>query len=112
MADKNWQAGGKILIPAQALLCLVATIAPVGAAWGVSDKFAPMSYIGSADPNMIWEALIGGIVVCSFLGAVALWIQSSLRKVRRSQLRGNGLCSVMIAISKSTAWPVRISRET
>ncbi|MDB5608741.1 MAG: diguanylate cyclase [Bradyrhizobium sp.] len=93
MADKNWQAGGKILIPAQALLCLVATIAPVGAAWGVSDKFAPMSYIGSADPNMIWEALIGGIVVCSFLGAVALWIQSSLRKVRRSQLRRNAFVS-------------------
>ena len=30
MADKNWQAGGKILIPAQAVVCLVATVAPFG----------------------------------------------------------------------------------
>ncbi len=38
---------------------------------------------------MIWEVLIGGIVVCSFLAAVALWILSALRKVKRSQLRRN-----------------------
>jgi diguanylate cyclase (GGDEF)-like protein/PAS domain S-box-containing protein len=89
MADKNWQAGGKISIPAQAVVCLLATFASSGAAWGVSDNFAPTSYVGSADPNMIWEALIGGIVVCSFLTAIALWILSALRKVKRSQFRRN-----------------------
>jgi len=89
MADKNWQAGGKILIPAQAAVCLVATLAPFGTAWAVSDRFAPTSYVGSADPNTIWEMLIGGIVVSSFLTAIALWILSALQKVRRSQLRRN-----------------------
>ena len=37
--------------------------------------------------------LIGGIVVCSFLAAVALWILSALRKVKRSQLRRNAFVS-------------------
>jgi diguanylate cyclase (GGDEF)-like protein/PAS domain S-box-containing protein len=87
MADKNWQAGGKILIPAQAALCLIATLVPLRNAWGLSDNFAPTSYIGSADPGVIWEALIGGIVVCSFLAAIWLWTTSALRKVKRSQLR-------------------------
>ena len=36
---------------------------------GLSDDFAPASYVGSADPEMVWEVLIGGIVVCSFLAA-------------------------------------------
>jgi diguanylate cyclase (GGDEF)-like protein/PAS domain S-box-containing protein len=89
MADKNWRAGGNILIPAQAVVCLIATVAPFGAAWGLSDSFAPTSYVGSADPNMVWEMLIGGIVVCSFLAAVALWILSALRKDKRLQLRRN-----------------------
>src|SRR5258706_11001390 len=87
MADKNWQASGKILILAQAVVCLIATIASFGTAWGLSDNFAPTSYVGSADPNMVWEMLIGGIVVCSFLAAVVLWVLSALRKAKRSQLR-------------------------
>src|SRR6195256_2549527 len=89
MADKNWRAGGNILIPAQAVVCLIATVAPFGAAWGLSDSFAPTSYVGSADPNMVWKMLIGGIVVCSFLVAVALWVLSALRKDKRLQLRRN-----------------------
>lgn len=93
MADKNWQAGGKNLIPALALLCLIVAAAPVQAAWGLSGNFAPPSYVGSADPNMVWELLIGGIVVCSFVGAVALWIHSALRKVKRSQLRRSAFVS-------------------
>jgi diguanylate cyclase (GGDEF)-like protein/PAS domain S-box-containing protein len=87
MADKNWQAGGKIFNPAQAAACLIGTLVPFGAAWAVSDKFAPTSYIGSADPNVVWEAVIGSVVVCGFLAAVALWIVSALRKAERSQLR-------------------------
>src|SRR6202171_3471566 len=93
MADKNWQAGGKILIPAQAVGCVIATVAPFGAAWGVSSNFAPTSYVGSADPNMVWEMLIAGIVVSSFLAAVALWVHSALRTVQRSQLRRNAFVS-------------------
>ena len=72
MADKNWQAGGKILIPAQAVVCVVAIVAPFGAASAVSSNFAPQSSVGSADPGMIWQLLIGGIVIASFLAAIAL----------------------------------------
>jgi diguanylate cyclase (GGDEF)-like protein/PAS domain S-box-containing protein len=93
MAEKNWQVGGKNLIPAQAFVCLIATIALSGNAWGLSDNFAPTSYVGSADPNTVWEMLIGGVVVCSFLAAIALWIHSALRRARRSQLRRNAFVS-------------------
>src|SRR5471030_331185 len=93
MAGKNWQAGGKNLIPARAVLCLLAIVAPFGPAWGVSDNFAPTSYVGSVDPNMIWAMLIGGIVVTSFLAAIGLWILSAMRKVRRAQLRRNAFVS-------------------
>jgi diguanylate cyclase (GGDEF)-like protein/PAS domain S-box-containing protein len=91
MADKNWQAGGKI--PALAVLCLVATVAPLGLAWAASPAFAPSTYLGEFDPNSVWELLIGGIVVASFLGAVGLWVLSALRKVRRTQLRRNAFIS-------------------
>ena len=36
---------------------------------------------------MIWQMLIGGIVIASFLAAIALWVHSALRKVKRAQLR-------------------------
>ena len=91
MASKNWQAGGEILISALAGACVIAALP--GAAWAVSADFAPPSYIGSADPHVIWEVLIGGIVVLSFLGAITLWVMSALRKVRRSQLRRNAFIS-------------------
>jgi diguanylate cyclase (GGDEF)-like protein/PAS domain S-box-containing protein len=87
MADKNWQAGGKAMIPARAVVCLIGTLMPFGAAVAASDGFAPTSYIGSLDPDVVWETLIGGIVVCSFLGAVALWVLSALRKAKRSNVR-------------------------
>ena len=93
MASKNWQAGGKVVIPAQAVVCLIGTLVLCGAAQAQPSGFAPASYIGSADPDVIWEMLIGGIVVCSFLAAVALWIFSALRKVKRSQLRRNAFVS-------------------
>ena len=103
MASKNWQAGGKVVIPARAVVCLIGTLVPCAAAWGQSNGFAPASYIGSADPEVIWEMLIGGIVVCSFLAAVALWIFSALRKVKRSQLRRNAFVSSALNTS-TTAW--------
>ena len=84
MADRNWQAGGKSLIPAQAVVCLIAAVVAFAVAWGLSDRFAPVSYLGSADPTMVWEVLIGSVVVCSFLAAVALWIDTALRKMKRA----------------------------
>src|SRR4030095_11987863 len=42
---------------------------------------------------MIWEILIGGIVVTSFLGAVAIWVVSALRRAQRLQLRRNAFVS-------------------
>ena len=64
-------------------------------AWGApqSGGFAPASYIGALDPNMIWELLLGGIVVASFLAAVGLWVLSALRRVKRSQLRRSAFVS-------------------
>jgi diguanylate cyclase (GGDEF)-like protein/PAS domain S-box-containing protein len=93
MASKNWQADGKVVIPAQAIVCLIGTLVPFGAARAEANGFAPASYVGSADPEVIWEMLICGIVVCSFLAAIALWIFSALRKVKRSQLRRNAFVS-------------------
>jgi diguanylate cyclase (GGDEF)-like protein/PAS domain S-box-containing protein len=93
MADKDWQAGGRVLIPARAVVCLIGIVVPFAAAWGASGDFAPASYVGSADPDVIWEMLIGGIVACSFLAAVALWILSALHKVKRSELRRNAFIS-------------------
>src|SRR6201996_7739939 len=87
MADKNWQAGSKVVIPARAVACLIGILVPFGDAVAASSGFAPTSYIGSFDPDVVWETLIGGIVVCSFLTAVVLWILSALRKAKRSDLR-------------------------
>src|SRR6201991_3955445 len=91
MASKNWQAGGKIVGSALAVACLLAM--PLRASRAASGDFAPPSYIGSMDPHFIWELLIGGIVTVAFLAAVALWVMSALRKVRRSQLRRNAFIS-------------------
>jgi diguanylate cyclase (GGDEF)-like protein/PAS domain S-box-containing protein len=93
MAGKNWQAGSKNFVPATAVVCLVAIAAPWARAFAASGNFAPRGYTGSLDPNMIWELLIGGIVVASFLGAIGLWVLSALRKAKRSQLRRNAFIS-------------------
>jgi diguanylate cyclase (GGDEF)-like protein/PAS domain S-box-containing protein len=93
MAGKNWQAGGRAVIPALAIVCLLGTLVPFNSAWGEAVGFAPTSYIGPAEPDVVWEMLIGGLVVCSFLAAVVLWILSALRKVKRAQLRRNAFVS-------------------
>ena len=57
MAGKNWQAGGRDSIPALALVCLLATAVSCGlaaAAPSPANGFAPSSYVGELDPNMIW----------------------------------------------------------
>src|ERR1700722_5978504 len=93
MAGKNWQAGGKVSIPARAVVCLLATVVPFGAALALSSDFSPASYVGSADPDLVWEVLIGGIVVSALLAAIGLWVLSALRRVKRSQQRRNALVS-------------------
>jgi diguanylate cyclase (GGDEF)-like protein/PAS domain S-box-containing protein len=95
MTGKNWQASGKNSIPALAFLCLFATALPCGLAWGAprSGGFAPASYIGEFDPNQIWEFLIGGIVVASFLVAAGLWMLTALRRSKRAKLRRNAFIS-------------------
>jgi diguanylate cyclase (GGDEF)-like protein/PAS domain S-box-containing protein len=87
MAGKNWQAGSKDMIPARALLCAAVIVASGGPCRAMSDAFAPSSYVGSLDPNVLWEVVIGGIVLCAFLASVALWIHSTLRRFKRSQAR-------------------------
>jgi len=74
MAGNKGQAGGKDSIPALAGVCLVIIMASYGLAWAKSSGFTPPSYIGSLDPDTVWELLIGGIVIASFLGAIGLWL--------------------------------------
>jgi diguanylate cyclase (GGDEF)-like protein/PAS domain S-box-containing protein len=93
MAGKIGQAGGKNLIPARAVACLVAAVAPCTPALALSDNPAAAGPIGSLDPNVLWEMLIGGIVVCAFCVSVVLWIHSALRRVKRSQMRKNAFVS-------------------
>jgi diguanylate cyclase (GGDEF)-like protein/PAS domain S-box-containing protein len=89
MAGNKGKAGGKDSIPALAVVCLVIIVAPYGLAWSKSLGFAPPSYIGPLDANTVWELLIGGIVMASFIGAIGVWLLSALRKVQRAQMRRN-----------------------
>ncbi len=77
-------------IAVQAVVCLASAVAPSRAD---ADTLVPPNYLGNFDPNLVWEALIGGIVVCAFLAAIALWIHSALRRSKRSQLRRNAFVS-------------------
>ncbi len=45
------------------------------------------SHFGPVEPNVAWEIAIGGIVLSAFLGALAFWVHSALRRVKRAQLR-------------------------
>jgi len=38
-----------------AVVCLVAIAVPLASTWGASGDFAPASYVGSLDPNTIWD---------------------------------------------------------
>jgi diguanylate cyclase (GGDEF)-like protein/PAS domain S-box-containing protein len=70
--------------------CLCAMVAPIGIAWAESGL---PRYLSSADPSLIWEGAIGGIVVYCFLVSITLWIVSALRKAKRAQLRRNAFVS-------------------
>ncbi|MDH6256349.1 EAL domain-containing protein [Bradyrhizobium sp. BR13661] len=88
MAEKNWHAGSTILIAVQVVVCLAGAITPARA-----EPSAVSAYLDGLEPSLIWEALIGGIVVCALLTAIVLWINSALRRARRSQLRRNAFVS-------------------
>jgi diguanylate cyclase (GGDEF)-like protein/PAS domain S-box-containing protein len=90
MADKKWQAGGRIMIPAGIVLCLAAScwVASVSG-FGASL----VQYFDAAGPDVISDAVLGGLVIGSFLVAVGLWIVSTLRRFKRSQLRRNAFVS-------------------
>jgi len=90
MADKNWQAGGGIMIPAGIVLCLFASIWAFGAS-GLGPSL--VGYLSSADPDFVTDAVLGGLAVCGFLIAVGLWLASTLRRVKRSQQRRNAFVS-------------------
>jgi diguanylate cyclase (GGDEF)-like protein/PAS domain S-box-containing protein len=90
MADKKRQAGGGIMIPAGVVVCLVAS---VWAAVASGAEFSLVSYFNAADPEVISDAVLGGLVVCCFLIAVGLWLMSTLRRIKQSKLRRNAFVS-------------------
>jgi diguanylate cyclase (GGDEF)-like protein/PAS domain S-box-containing protein len=89
MTGENWQAGGKSRISAQAVAGVAAVVTPIAPAWALPAGFSPANYVGDVDPNVLWEALIAGVVICAFLISVVLWIHSALRQFKRAQLRRN-----------------------
>jgi len=93
MADKNWQARGRTMIPAGVVVCLFAAVALFPVAKAASPESGLASYLSTVDPSFVWEVLIGGIVVCSFLVSITLGILSTVRKVKRSELRRNAFVS-------------------
>src|ERR1700761_8150133 len=93
MAGKNWQAGAKYMIPARAIAGLAAVVLPFASASALPQSLAPSNLIRDGDPTVLWEALIGGIVVCAFIASIAIWIHSALRRVWRAQLRRNAFIS-------------------
>src|SRR6516164_2343701 len=93
MAGRNWQAGGRIMILAGIVACLLVLAMPLGTALAAASQSAIADGLRSADPHLLWEMAIGGIVVCCFLVSLTVWILSALRRVKRSQLRRNASVS-------------------
>src|SRR5579859_426653 len=93
MADKNWQAGSRNMIPAGVVACLLAIVAPIGLASAARTESDVPSYISTADPGVVWETVIGGIVVYCLLVSITLWVVSVVRTAKRAQLRRNAYVS-------------------
>lgn len=92
MAEKNWHVGSLLPIAVQAVVCLAGTGAPARA-FAASGSLIVPGDLAKLDPGAIWETLIAGIVLCSFIAAIGLWIHSALRRSRRLQLRRNAFIS-------------------
>ncbi|MDB5652782.1 MAG: hypothetical protein JWQ94_395 [Tardiphaga sp.] len=87
MAGKTGRRGDKAVTPAIALACLLASSACGIARAGFIGT--PPDRIGELDPQMVWESLIGGIVVVAFLATLVLWGIAALRDIQRQQRRRN-----------------------
>ena len=92
MAEKNWHVGSLLPIAVQAVVCLAGAVAPARA-FAASGSLIVPGDLAKLDPGAIWETLIAGIVLCSFIAAIGLWIHSALRRSRRLQLRRNAFIS-------------------
>jgi diguanylate cyclase (GGDEF)-like protein/PAS domain S-box-containing protein len=93
MADKKWQASGRIMIPAGIVLCLAVSV------WAaVTSGLAPslVKAFNATDPEVAADAVLGGLVVCAFLVASGLWVASTVRRFKRSQLRRNAFVSAAL----------------
>ena len=78
------------MIPAGIVLCLVASMWAIAA----SDLGRGLvGYLDTLNPDYVSDVLLGGLVGCCFLVAVGLWVASTLRRVKRSQLRRNAFVS-------------------
>jgi diguanylate cyclase (GGDEF)-like protein/PAS domain S-box-containing protein len=88
MAGKIWRTGGKAGLSARAVACLVA-IPEMAGPTAARAEFSPSEYVGELDPQMIWELLLGGVVMLAFLAAIVLWIAASLRSLRQQQSSRN-----------------------
>jgi diguanylate cyclase (GGDEF)-like protein/PAS domain S-box-containing protein len=87
MTGKIWRKGEVAATAAAASACLLAIAA---ACDGAAASPSPLSdQIASIDPPVLWQILLGGLVVLAFLGAIVLWVGSALSKVRREQQRRN-----------------------
>jgi len=81
------------MISAGVVTCLFAVVAPFGEALAAGRESVLAEFVRSLDPSLVWETLIGVIVVCCFVLSIALWILSALRNVKRSQSRRSAFVS-------------------
>jgi diguanylate cyclase (GGDEF)-like protein/PAS domain S-box-containing protein len=86
MSGKSGRADSKAALSAIVVLCLVAMPCSIVQA---RPEFSPIDAIGALDAQMVWQILIGGLVVLAFLGAIVLWVISALRNVQYEQRRRN-----------------------
>jgi diguanylate cyclase (GGDEF)-like protein/PAS domain S-box-containing protein len=96
MADKNWQAGSNRAYPAWSAVCGLMTMAPFAAASATPTNFERASSLGTLDAAVIWQLLIGSVVVLSFFAAVILWAVAALSRVRRAYSRGTALVNTAL----------------
>uniref|UniRef100_Q07J74 Diguanylate cyclase/phosphodiesterase with PAS/PAC sensor(S) n=1 Tax=Rhodopseudomonas palustris (strain BisA53) TaxID=316055 RepID=Q07J74_RHOP5 len=88
MTGRKSRTGGKSTMARIAAIggCVVAGSSAAAAATALT----PVSYIGSFDAQIVWESLIGGFIVLSFLASIALWTVSTLRRTKEAH-RGRDL---------------------